>query len=101
MHLDDSPGQRQSNAQAGLRAMRRSIALAEEIEDTRQHLARNADAGVRDRQHELTASDVVLYNSGANRDLASGIRELRCVMQQIREDLHEPCGIDPEHGARL
>ena len=53
VHLDQLADDGQADAQAALRAIERLIDLREQLEDARQHLGGNADAGVLHLEHRL------------------------------------------------
>jgi len=57
MKLDEAPHDRQAQAQAALRARRRSIGLAKALEDVGQEIRRDAGAGVADGHDQLGVHD--------------------------------------------
>ena len=46
VQLDEAPRQRQADAEAAVRAVAMLLELREHVEDARQHVRRDADAGV-------------------------------------------------------
>src|SRR6185436_20359602 len=53
--FDQPAHQRQTNPDAALRAVQRTLALDEQVEDAGQHDRVDADAGVLDAEHDLAA----------------------------------------------
>src|SRR5436190_2221369 len=93
VELDEASGQRQADAQAAERAVAARQELREHIEDPRQHLRRNADAGVGDRN--LGGGSRF---AGPDRDPAAEPGVLHGVVQDVRDRLADPrrIGVRPE-----
>ena len=88
MQLDERPHQRQADAEAAARAVERVLALHEQAEDPRQHLARDADPFVLDAQNAAVAIRERPHADGPTRR-----RVLHRVGHQIQDDLVEAYGI--------
>jgi hypothetical protein len=83
MHFDNSPCERESDAQSRLRTMRGALTLREQFEHARQHLARDSDPAIRDAEHDLVAASAICHNVARNEDLPSRSREFRRIVQEI------------------
>ena len=76
--------QRQADAQAALRAVRRALGLREQVEDIGQHLRLDALPVVAYRDHGFAA-----FAGHAQGDLAARRRVLGGVIQDVRDHLHQ------------
>src|SRR5437762_59041 len=79
VHLHEALDQRQPDAQSAGGAIVRVLRLHEQLEDARQHVAANADAGVLDAN-----DDLVLAALDAERDGPAALRIFGRVVEQIR-----------------
>ena len=85
--------EREADAQSRLRGAR--LSLREEIEDTRQQLRRNPDSGIDHRNRHLRDGIARRRRDRCgDAHRTAVVREFRRVVQQVRQDLHEPCRID-------
>ena len=85
MHLHQASHQSQSQAQTALRMVERMVDLGEQVENLREHLGGNADAGVANPEHDLGSLD-----SDAQADLSAGLGVLGRIVQEVGEDLGHP-----------
>ena len=84
MHLDELPREGESDAESAVRAMRRRLALREQIEHARQHVA--GDTNPRITHDEADFSDlapVCLGQCGRDPDLAPFVSEFHSVVKHI------------------
>ena len=88
MHLDEMPDDREPEAEAAGLARRSGIRLAKALEDVRQEIGADADAGVADDD-----LDVRVDALEPHLDPAALRRELDGVGQQVPHDLLQPIGI--------
>jgi hypothetical protein len=97
LEFDQAAHERQPDAEATLRAIRRTLGLGEEPEDMRQQRRVDACAVVANVQDHLAIGDF-----RAQVELAAGGGEFRRVVEQVGDDLREPGAIapDPERGPR-
>ena len=84
VHLGQPADEREPDTETSLRALRLRMHLREQLEDPRQQLRRNADARVGDLDHRVLA-----LAPDAQPDPAAGIHELRGVVQDVGDHLHE------------
>ena len=85
VELDQPANEREPDAEPALRAVVRVRALHEEVEDPRQQIGPDADAGVGDAEQ-----DGVARSFGRDVDAATGLGVLDGVGEQVDEDLLEP-----------
>jgi hypothetical protein len=88
VHLDQTPRQRQADAEPARSAIGGLPALHEELEHVRQHLAGDAAAVVPNRDHR----DIV-FTTDDDLDAAAVSRVLRRIVEQVREHLGKPHGV--------
>ena len=98
VQLDDAAHQREADAEAAARAIERALALREEVEDPRQQLGRDADAGVRARGARRSP---VRARSSRHGEPPAG-RVLDRVVEQVGDHLLEPrrVGVDQQRVGR-
>ena len=87
--------QRQADARALVGARARALDAVEALEQARQLVLRDADAGVRDRQ-----LDAVAARRAASRAIAAVERELERVRQQVEDDLLPHVAVDEDRLAQ-
>ena len=85
MHLDELLDHGQADAQPALGAGQRAVALGEQVEDAREQIGRDADAGVADAD-----DGVALVEAGVQLDPAARLGVLGRVVEQVDDDLLEP-----------
>ena len=95
VHLDQAADQGQADAEPPLGAVERAVGLGEQVEDAREQLRGDPDAGVADPDDRLVA-----LSAGLQRDPAPRLGVLGGVVQQVGEDLLEPGRVGLA-GARL
>ncbi len=78
MHLHQAANQGQTQPQASLRVVERVIDLREKVEDSRQHLGRNADAVIADPEN-----DVGPFARGRQADLSAGLVYLAALFSRL------------------
>src|SRR5256714_1570197 len=88
MQLGERPHQRQADPEAALRAVQRALALDEQAEDLRQHVAGDADALVLDPEHGIVA-----LARRPHADGAAGRRVLHRVADEVQDDLLHAHGV--------
>ena len=99
LHLHEASRQGQSDAQAADRAFEDGLGLVEHLEDARESVGRDADAGIADAD-----DGEIGVRFGGEPDVPGPWRELHGVLQDVGEDLHEPCAVaadDQGAGGRL
>src|SRR5262249_41275312 len=95
MHLDDVTRDGQAETQTAVFPRGRAVGLAETLEDVRQKLRLDADAGIADRDLDLA------FDAPKPRfDAPAFIRELDGVREQIPESLLQPAGVAEDRAAR-
>ena len=85
VQLDQAPDQGQADPQPPLAAVERAVGLGEQVEDAREQLRGDPDAGVADPDERL-----VPLAPGLERDPAPRLGVLGGVVQQVGEDLLQP-----------
>ncbi len=91
MHFHQPLHKREPDAEPAVRALERTVALYEHVEDIFQHFAVDADARVGDHDRDLLA----VYRGG-QRDVSAGGRVLVGVVEQVGDHLRQARGIDVE-----
>ncbi len=84
MHRHETRHQRQADAEAGLRARLAARHLCEQVEDRPQLVGRDADPGVGDGDHDVTA-----LAFGGEHDVPPAFVELARVDQEVAEHLYQ------------
>ncbi len=92
MHLDQPLDQGQSDAQSAVRAVERALGLREEIEYSRQQVARDPDAGITHAQ-----DDLVVGALSQHVDTAARRSELRGVVYEIGDHLAHARRVGLDH----
>ena len=97
VHLDQALDQREADAQAALRPFERPIYLGKHLEDPRQHVGRDADAGIAHAHHGVASLAL-----DGERDLAAALGVLGGVVEQVGDDLCQPghVGVDEDEIGR-
>jgi hypothetical protein len=93
MHLDERPGDRQTQSEAAFRAVERALVLHEQVEDARQQVGRNTDAGIADAERGLVGLCLQ-----AHRDRAAARGVLAGVVEQVRQGFRMGTTTDSEWG---
>ena len=88
MHLHQPFDERQADPQSSAVALERGLQLAEEVENLRQRRRGDADPVVAN-----TYEHVAILALDGHLDAAARLGELRGVVEEIPEDLSQPCGI--------
>src|SRR5262245_6535643 len=86
VHLDDAPDDREAQAAAAPAGLARARATEEPIEDPRQLVRVDPDAGVRDPDRRAA----VARPADADPDRPAPWRELQRVADEVRHDLPDP-----------
>ena len=87
VHLDQPPHERQADAQPALRPVERAVRLREQVEHARQHVRRDADAGVADADDAPAPS---VSRSALSQMRPPGVGVLGRVVEQVGEHLGQP-----------
>ena len=97
VHLHQAADEGQADPQPPLGAVERAVDLGEQVEDLREHLGGDADAGVADAE-----DGVLALAADGQVDPAAVAGVLRGVVQDVGQDLREPgpVRLDPERLAR-
>ena len=88
VHLHQPPRQRQPDAQPAGRAFENRLRLLEHVEHPREDVGRDSDPRIADAHDRLTGLLV-----GGEPDVPATRRELHRVVENVREDLHQPRAI--------
>ena len=85
MHLHQSTGERQAEAQPAPRSVHGLLGLSKELEDSWQHFSSNADSRIGDAKNGFAvfAHDIDVYRAAAR-------REFDRVVQHVGDDLRQP-----------
>ena len=99
MQLDEPLHEREAEPEASLAAVESRVRLREGLEETGQHLGLDPAPRVPHREDRLPPRGVRLHRDGR---LPSSRRELRRVLQEVRDDLREahPITVHPHLGRR-
>ena len=84
MHLNQPPHDRKANSQPSLRPSQVAVNLREHLEDVREHVRRDADSVVRDRDDRFASHQLHSQSHSA-----PTLCELGGVVQQVREHLSQ------------
>ncbi len=82
LHLDQPSHERESDAEAALRAVERALELRERLEHHRQRACRDAHAGVPHAEH-----GVATFVRELDLDLSARVRVFRRIVDQVAEHL--------------
>ena len=84
MHRHEPLHEGETDAESRRRSIKRPLRSRKQIEDGRQHLARDADAVVGDAN-----DDVIAVTLETKHDRSADVGEFRRVVENVRDDLRE------------
>ena len=84
VHLDETPDEREADSEAAVRAFGFLVHLGEEVEDSRHEVGGNPHSRVFHLDH-----GVRIFACHRQRNAPAGLHELRRVVQDVADDLHQ------------